>query len=40
MKERVKFIDKLTSKEKEKMANVVKQILTGDHNGLDIVKLR
>lgn len=40
MKEWIKFIDRLTSKEKEKMANVVRQILSGDYQGLDIVKLR
>lgn len=40
MKEWIKFIDRLTSKEKEKMASTVRQILAGDYQGLDIVKLR
>lgn len=40
MKEWIKFIDKLTSKEKKKMANTVRQILAGDYEGLDVVKLR
>lgn len=39
MKEWMKFIDKLTDKERRKMAEVVRQLINGNYEGLDVVKL-